>query len=176
MYEEALLPPSLWLTVDTHLMHKANGCNYPLDSSGISSDEHPQDEACNWMQKWGYCVENCITLSLGEEGNHDIETSKSQKQKRGGGREQRELFCSLLWAAHSRTSLRRAALNLSLCLPLVVPPPSFPTFNSASFAWLAWGICIYVIQASAEVTDGAITMRKQCSHTGTHRYHYWTIK
>lgn len=44
MYEEALLPPQFWLTVDTHLVHEANGCNYPLDSSEISNDEHPKDE------------------------------------------------------------------------------------------------------------------------------------
>lgn len=110
MYEEALLPPSLWLTVDTHLVHEANGCNYPLESSKISNDEHPKDEVYNWMRKWGYWVENLITLSLGEEGNHDIVTSKSQKQKRGWGeRTEGALLLFIMSSSFAYVSSRSSA-------------------------------------------------------------------
>lgn len=120
MYEEALLLPSLWLTVVTHLLHEANGCNYPLDSSEISNDEYPKDEVYNWMQKWAYCVENFITLSLGEEGNHDIMTSKSQKQKKGGGGRTEGALLLFIMEQFIRVHLFTEQHLISLTL---TPPP-----------------------------------------------------
>lgn len=158
MYEEALLPPSLWLTVDAQCTKQMVAII--SDSSKISDDEHPKDKAYNQMQNWGYWLENLITLSLGEEGNHDIVTSKSQKKKKGGGG--RGSSSALYYEQFIRVCLftQQRLISLSPSCSLSLP---FTTFNSASFAWLAWGICIYVIQASAKVTDGAITMGKQCS-------------
>lgn len=125
-----------WLSI--LIVHETNGCNYPLDSSEISNDEHPDDEAYNWIQKCGCCVENFNHFVPGERGKSrlcDFQIAKTKKKKGVGG-ENRGSSSALYYEQFIRIHLFTEQHLISHCLPLVVSlSPSPPSIQLHLLGW-----------------------------------------